>query len=46
MRDGFLAGLPIALGYLSVSFGVGILASKAGMSVLEASMLSLTNVTS
>lgn len=39
-------GVPIALGYLSVSFGFGILASKAGLSVFDAAMISITNLTS
>ena len=40
-------GIPICLGYLSVSFGFGILAvSKAGLSVLEAAVISATNLTS
>ena len=29
-RDGFRDGIPIGLGYLSVSFGVGILAANSG----------------
>lgn len=43
---GFVHGIPIGLGYLSVSFGFGILAVKMGLSVLEASLISLTNLTS
>lgn len=39
-------GIPIMLGYLSVSFGFGIKAVAAGMSPAEASLTSLTNVTS
>jgi predicted branched-subunit amino acid permease len=39
-------GIPIALGYLSVSFGFGIMAVKAGLSVLESTLISLTNLTS
>lgn len=39
-------GIPIALGYLSVSFGFGILAVQSGLSVLEAAMISITNLTS
>lgn len=40
-------GIPICLGYLSVSFGFGILAvSKAGLSVFEASVISASNLTS
>ncbi|MCF0145689.1 MAG: AzlC family ABC transporter permease [Eubacterium sp.] len=45
-KKGIWSGVPIALGYLSVSFGVGILATKAGMNVFQATMLSLTNLTS
>ena len=43
---GMVQGIPIGLGYLSVSFGFGILAIRAGLSVTEASMISLTNLTS
>ncbi|HAJ96563.1 MAG TPA: branched-chain amino acid ABC transporter permease [Ruminococcus sp.] len=43
---GMSHGIPIALGYLSVSFGFGITAVKAGLSVWEASLISLTNLTS
>lgn len=39
-------GIPIALGYLSVSFGFGILAVQSGLSVFEAAMISITNLTS
>ena len=39
-------GLPIGLGYLSVSFGFGIMASRAGLSVTETTLISLTNLTS
>jgi predicted branched-subunit amino acid permease len=42
MRD----GIPIALGYLSVSFGFGVSAVSGGLSPLEAVLMSLTNVTS
>lgn len=45
-RQGFLHGIPIGLGYLSVSFGFGILAVKNGLSVTEASLISLLNLTS
>lgn len=45
-RRGFLHGIPIGLGYLSVSFGFGILAVKSGLSVTEASLISLLNLTS
>lgn len=43
---GVWQGLPIGLGYLSVSFGFGIMAIKAGLSVLAAVGISLTNLTS
>lgn len=39
-------GIPIALGYLSVSFGFGIMAVQSGLSVIEATLISLTNLTS
>ncbi len=39
-------GIPIALGYLSVSFGFGIKAINAGLSVFAASAISATNLTS
>lgn len=42
MRD----GIPIGLGYLSVSFGFGILAVGLGLSPWEAWMISATNLTS
>ena len=44
--NGLISGIPIGLGYLSVSFGFGILASSLGLSVFEAFMISLTNLTS
>lgn len=44
--QGMSGGIPIMLGYLSVSFGFGIKAVAAGMSPAEASLTSLTNVTS
>ena len=43
---GMSHGIPICLGYLSVSFGFGILAVKAGLSVFQASLISATNLTS
>ena len=39
-------GLPIGLGYLSVSFGFGILAVQNGLSVLQSSVISASNLTS
>ena len=43
---GMKDGIPIALGYLSVSFGFGILAASLGLSALEAFIISATNLTS
>lgn len=45
-RRGMLHGIPIALGYLSVSFGFGILAAGKGLTVLQATVISLLNLTS
>ncbi|MBO6116797.1 MAG: AzlC family ABC transporter permease [Ruminococcus sp.] len=43
---GMSHGIPIALGYLSVSFGFGILAVQNGLSVLQSSVISASNLTS
>lgn len=43
---GMAHGVPIMLGYLSVSFGFGILAVRLGLPVLEAVAISATNLTS
>lgn len=43
---GLSHGIPIALGYFSVSFGFGILAVKSGLQAIEAILISLTNLTS
>lgn len=45
-RVGIRDGIPICLGYLSVSFAFGIFAVGSGLSILEALMISMTNVTS
>lgn len=45
-HKGVLAGLPIALGYFSVSFTFGIFAVREGFSPLLATLLSLTNLSS
>lgn len=39
-------GIPIGLGYLSVSFGFGIMAVRAGLTPLAASVISASNLTS
>ncbi len=43
---GFRDGIPIFLGYLAVSFTFGITAKSAGLSVLQATLMSATNFTS
>ncbi len=45
-KTGLKDGLPIALGYLSVSFAFGIYAVSSGFSVLQATLYSFFNVTS
>lgn len=45
-REGLRDGIPIALGYLSVSFGFGISVVAKGLSWLVALIISLTNETS
>lgn len=45
-RNGISDSIPIGLGYLSVSFGFGIVATTAGMSPLVAIIISLVNMTS
>ncbi len=43
---GLIHGIPIFLGYLSVSFGFGIMAVRSGLSAFEAVGMSLFNLTS
>lgn len=43
---GLRHGVPIAIGYLSVSFAFGIQATNAGLTSLQAILISLMNVTS
>ena len=45
-KQGLKDGIPIALGYLSVSFSIGIMVLAGGMSVFQGALMSLTNVTS
>lgn len=45
-RKGLLDGLPIGLGYLSVSFAFGIFAVNSGLTAGEASLISMTCLTS
>ncbi len=43
---GIKDGIPICLGYLSVSFAFGIIATGYGLSIIEALLISMTNLTS
>lgn len=45
-KAGILHGLPIGLGYLSVSFSFGVLAVSLGLSWWQAVLVSITNLTS
>lgn len=45
-KTGLADGIPIALGYLAVSFSFGIAAVAAGLSPIEAILISMTNLTS
>lgn len=44
--SGIKDGIPIFLGYLAVSFAFGIQASKIGLTVFQAGLMSFTNFTS
>ena len=46
VKKGLRDGIPIALGYFAVSFAFGILAADSGCTVLEAVLISFTNLTS
>ena len=45
-KEGVIGGIPIALGYLSVSFAYGIMASGGGLDPLSVVLISMTNLTS
>lgn len=45
-KRGIKDGMPIAVGYLSVSFGFGLMVVSEGFSVLVAAIISMTNLTS
>ena len=45
-RHGLIDGIPIGLGYLSVSFTFGILAVSYGLSAVQAVLISMTTLTS
>ena len=46
MKQGIKDGVPIAIGYFSVSFTFGMLAAKSGISIFHAVLISLLNLTS
>ena len=43
---GVHTGLPVGLGYFSVSFGFGAMAAAQGVKALDAALISITNLTS
>ena len=45
-RTGVRTGLPVGLGYFSVSFGFGAMAVSKGLGVAEATLISASNLTS
>ena len=45
-RTGVNRGLPVGVGYFSVSFGFGAMAAAQGMKALDATLISMTNLTS
>ena len=45
-RTGINRGLPVGVGYFSVSFGFGAMAAAQGIKALDAALISLTNLTS
>ncbi len=45
-KNGIKDGMPVCIGYLAVSFTLGIAARKAGISLLPSTIMSLTNLTS
>ena len=45
-RTGVSRGLPVGVGYFSVSFGFGAMAAAQGIRALNATLISMTNLTS
>lgn len=45
-RNGVQRGLPVGVGYFSVSFGFGAMAAAQGVKALDAALISVTNLTS
>ena len=46
LKEGMQDGIPIALGYVSVSFTFGLMAVNVGMSWWQAVLISMTCITS
>ncbi len=46
IKEGFRDGIPIGLGYLAVSFAFGMMAVDGGLTIGQAVLISLTNLTS
>lgn len=45
-KKGIQRGLPVGVGYFSVSFGFGAMAASQGIRALDAALISITNLTS
>ncbi len=45
-KTGVRRGIPVGVGYFSVSFGFGAMAAAQGVKALDATLISLTNLTS
>ena len=45
-RTGVSRGLPVGMGYFSVSFGFGAMAVSQGVRALDATLISISNLTS
>ena len=45
-RTGVRRGIPVGVGYFSVSFGFGAMAAAQGIRALDATLISATNLTS
>ena len=45
-RNGVQRGLPVGMGYFSVSFGFGAMAAAQGVRALDAALISISNLTS
>ena len=45
-KTGIRTGLPVGLGYFSVSFGFGAMAATQGIKALDAALISISNLTS